>query len=160
MSVLTHGIVEFAEQHEWRLQGPDGMIFLYGTGVSNRRRANFEKAQARKAEEEAYRAACIVMSLCHPLVRAHVFTTPLGRSSRPRASTRYACSDPWAATAALGDGKIHGPSLGGGIMYQNRYILSMAVSGITAQVPKEREKIGEDWRGLEKIGEDWKRLEI
>jgi hypothetical protein len=25
--------------------------------------------------------------------------------------------DPWAATAALGGGKIHGPSLGDGIMY-------------------------------------------
>jgi hypothetical protein len=36
----------------------------------------------------------------------------------PRASTRYARSDPRAATAALGAGKIHGPSLGGGIMYQ------------------------------------------
>jgi hypothetical protein len=33
------------------------MIFLYGTGVSNRRRRNFEKAQARKEEEEAFRAA-------------------------------------------------------------------------------------------------------
>jgi hypothetical protein len=30
-------------------------------------------------------------------------------------STCYARSDPWATTAALGDGKIHGPSLGGGI---------------------------------------------
>jgi hypothetical protein len=50
-------VVEYAEQHEWRLQGPDGMIFLYGTGVSNRRRRNFEKAQARKEEEEAFRAA-------------------------------------------------------------------------------------------------------
>jgi hypothetical protein len=45
------------------------------------------------------------------------FTAPLGRGSRPRASTRYAHSDPRAATAALGDGKIHGPSLRGGIMY-------------------------------------------
>jgi hypothetical protein len=41
------------------------------------------------------------------------FTAPLGRGSRPRASTRYAHSDPRAAAAALGDGKIHGPSLGG-----------------------------------------------
>jgi hypothetical protein len=54
---FPESFVEFSKQHEWRLQGPDGMIFLYGTGVSNRRRANFEKAQARKAEEEAYRAA-------------------------------------------------------------------------------------------------------
>jgi hypothetical protein len=54
---FPENVVVFDEQHEWRLQGPDGMIFLYGTGVSNRRKANFEKAQARKAEEEAYRAA-------------------------------------------------------------------------------------------------------
>jgi hypothetical protein len=45
------------------------------------------------------------------------FTAPLDRGSRPRASTRYARSDPRAANAALGGGKIHGPSLGGGIMY-------------------------------------------
>jgi hypothetical protein len=36
-----------------------------------------------------------------------------------RASTRYARSDPRTATAALGIGKIHGPSLGGVIMYHN-----------------------------------------
>jgi hypothetical protein len=54
---FPENVVKYAEQHEWRLQGPDGMIFLYGTGVSNRRRRNFEKAQARKEEEEAYRAA-------------------------------------------------------------------------------------------------------
>jgi hypothetical protein len=45
------------------------------------------------------------------------FTAPLGRVSRPRASTCYARSDPRAANAALGVGKIYGPSLGGGIMY-------------------------------------------
>jgi hypothetical protein len=47
------------------------------------------------------------------------FTTPSGPGSRPQASTRYARSDPRAATAALGDGKTHGPSLGGSIMYQS-----------------------------------------
>jgi hypothetical protein len=51
------------------------------------------------------------------------FTAPLGRGSRPRASTRYARSDPRAATAALGGGKIHGTSLGGGIMYQCHFFL-------------------------------------
>jgi hypothetical protein len=39
------------------------------------------------------------------------------RASNSRASTRYARSDPRAATAALGGGKTHGPSLGGSIMY-------------------------------------------
>jgi hypothetical protein len=45
-------MVEFAEQHDWRLQGPDGIIFLYGTEVFNRRKTNFELAKARKSAEE------------------------------------------------------------------------------------------------------------
>jgi hypothetical protein len=47
--------VEYAEQPDWRLQGPDGMLFLYGTDVTLRRKANFEKEKKRKAEEEIWR---------------------------------------------------------------------------------------------------------
>jgi hypothetical protein len=47
--------VEYAEQHDWRLQGPDGMLFLYGTDVTLRRKANFKKEKERKAEKEIWR---------------------------------------------------------------------------------------------------------
>jgi hypothetical protein len=47
--------VEYAEQQVWRLQGPDGMLFLYGTDVTLRPKANFEKEKKRKIKEEIWR---------------------------------------------------------------------------------------------------------
>jgi hypothetical protein len=46
--------VEYAEQHDWRLEGPDGMLYLYGTDVSLCRKAIFERAKARKIADEEY----------------------------------------------------------------------------------------------------------
>jgi hypothetical protein len=41
-------MVSYAEQRSWRLAGPDGPIFLYGTEVSACRRRNFKASEARK----------------------------------------------------------------------------------------------------------------
>jgi hypothetical protein len=60
--------VEYAEQHDWRLQGPDGMLFLYGTDVTLRRKANFKKEKERKAEKEIWRQESPTPPLKHPQI--------------------------------------------------------------------------------------------
>jgi hypothetical protein len=49
-------VVEYAEQRNFCLAGPDGIIFLYGNEVTARRRANFKAAEARREEEERRKA--------------------------------------------------------------------------------------------------------
>jgi hypothetical protein len=62
-------VVSYAEQRNWRLAGPDGPIFLYGTEVSARRRRNFEATEARKtAEAEARASQPTPPPLRHPAV--------------------------------------------------------------------------------------------
>jgi hypothetical protein len=45
-------VVEYAEQTNFCLARPDGIIFLYGNDVTARCRANFEAAEARRCEEK------------------------------------------------------------------------------------------------------------
>jgi hypothetical protein len=70
--------VEYAEQHDWRLEGPDGMLYLYGTDVSLHRKANFDRAKARKIADEEYRLSNPPNTLRSSSPRGH----HLGNSSR------------------------------------------------------------------------------
>jgi hypothetical protein len=63
--------LEYAKQRDFKLTGPDGLITLYGSAVTARRRANFEAAEdRRKANEEWQREHPTPPTLKHPQVIA------------------------------------------------------------------------------------------
>jgi hypothetical protein len=71
-------VVEYAEQRNFRLAGPDGSIFLYGNDVTAGHRANFEAAEARRCEEEERRKA---QPQPPPLQHPQVMPTPAPASA-------------------------------------------------------------------------------